>query len=41
MQYNDNSTWLCVQRCPSYPAYFADNSSVICVLSCPNGTYAD
>ena len=23
--HNDNTTWLCVDKCPAYPDYFADN----------------
>lgn len=39
--YNDNTTWLCVDRCPAYPNYFADDNYLACVLVCYPGYYAD
>jgi len=39
--HNDNTSWLCVDKCPAYPDYYADNNTVSCVLRCTSGTYAD
>jgi hypothetical protein len=39
--HKDNSSWLCVDRCPAYPDYFADNNTVSCVFRCTSGYYAD
>lgn len=33
--YKDNSTMLCVTKCPSYPNYFADIDNKVCVAYCP------
>lgn len=30
----DNSTWTCVQQCPSTPSYYADLDSKTCVDKC-------
>jgi hypothetical protein len=32
--YADNSTWTCVQQCPSTPSYYADLDSKTCVDRC-------
>ncbi len=32
--YQDNSTWTCVQVCPTYPSYFADTHLRKCVDRC-------
>jgi|JI9StandDraft_1071089.scaffolds.fasta_scaffold167848_1 hypothetical protein len=38
--YKDNSTYRCVDVCPTKPFYYADNSSWSCVSRCTTG-YAD
>lgn len=41
----DNSTYLCVDKCPSSPDFYADNTTKNCVYNCPKGvnwtTFAD
>ncbi len=32
--YADNSTWTCVQTCPTFPSYYADLTSKSCVSQC-------
>ena len=32
--FTDNSTWTCVQICPSYPSYYADSASGACLSQC-------
>ena len=30
----DDSTWTCVETCPTYPSYYADNASKTCMSAC-------
>jgi hypothetical protein len=32
--YSDNSTWTCVQNCPSTPSYYIETSLAQCVATC-------
>lgn len=32
--YQDNSTWTCVTRCPTYPSYYADLHLGKCLDRC-------
>ena len=29
--FSDDSTWTCVETCPTYPSYYSDNTSKTCV----------
>jgi len=37
----DNSTMTCVQKCPTYPNYYADLDAMLCVAFCPINHWAD
>ena len=39
-QLRDNSTQMCVDKCPSTPDFYADTDSKFCVRTCPDGKYA-
>lgn len=39
-QFADNSTNMCVTKCPSNPDFYGEVSSKRCVLSCQSGFYA-
>ena len=41
LYYRDNSTMLCVTKCPSYPNYFANLINKTCDAFCPTETWAD